>query len=355
MENSTLIYSNNLDCCLKQTIQNTNDLLYNLQSIKQLQCNINNIQKIKNKLQIPINMTVLSYLRQYILEEENGAYLLRNLIRKYYPLNDSQILEFEDKYYYLNGIHSGYYITNMNVVRRKGISFQMQNKTYIAKGSIDLLKEITFTDINQYNIWEISTPSSEELYEYNPNIDFHKDDRILSRKALCTKYRNALSINEMISWDWNLVKDIKNGYCGSWDEKGIINLCHNYGFIAQMGVGRVNQTLDQLQEIGKFDEAIIEKTKIFYSDKEYLLYSYLPLSKEFITLHQDELDWTVLQRNPRINWDFELINMLLKKINSTICESDRTKHLEGTYSMYTAIKDFLNDEILNDIIKLYYR
>lgn len=352
MENSTLIYNNNLTFNLKQVMQNSKDLLHNLQSIKQLQCNIDNIQKMKNQLQIPINMAALAYLRQYILEEENGAYLLRNLIRKYYPLNDSQILEFEDKHCNENI----YYITNINVVRKKGVCFFIQDKNYTAQNSIDLLKEVSFADLNQYyNIWGTATPPA--LYEYNTNIDFHKDKWILSTTTTGAIYRNALLKNEMINWDWDLVQDIKRGNCGYGDkyEKGIKSLCQNNGFIAQIGIEQIEQTLEQLQKIGNLTTTTIEKAKRFYSDKKYLLYSYLPLSREFIILHQDELDWTVLQRNPRINWDCELINILLRKINSTVCESERTKYLEGTYLMYVAIKDFLNDEILNDIVKLYYR
>lgn len=83
------------------------------------------------------------------------------------------------------------------------------------------------------------------------------------------------------------------------------------------------------------------------------LYSYLSLSKEFIIQYQDDLNWTVLQRNPRIQWDLELVNMLLKKIKNTVCETEWYNALQGIHAIYVAIKELLNDELLSDIEKLY--
>ena len=84
------------------------------------------------------------------------------------------------------------------------------------------------------------------------------------------------------------------------------------------------------------------------------LYSYSPdISKNFIIEHQDELDWLVLQRNPYIQWDLELINIFLRRYKMLIPEYEWEVQLGGAHAMYYAIEDFLNDSILNDIEKLY--
>ena len=84
------------------------------------------------------------------------------------------------------------------------------------------------------------------------------------------------------------------------------------------------------------------------------LYSYSPdISKDLIIEHQHELDWLVLQRNPYIQWDLELINMFLRKYKILIPEYEWSSRLDGTRAMYSAIENFLNDSILNDIEKLY--
>lgn len=49
MENTILVYNNSLNFNLKQTMNHMDDLLYNMQSLKQLQWDIDNIQKLKDK------------------------------------------------------------------------------------------------------------------------------------------------------------------------------------------------------------------------------------------------------------------------------------------------------------------
>ena len=83
------------------------------------------------------------------------------------------------------------------------------------------------------------------------------------------------------------------------------------------------------------------------------LHSYLPISKEFILQHQNELDWKVMQKNPRIQWDWELINLYLRKVKDTVSEDKWREYLLGSKAMYTAVENYLNDDILTDIEKLY--
>ena len=47
MENTILMYNNSLNFSLKQTVNNINDLIFNIQSLKQLQINIDEIQSLK--------------------------------------------------------------------------------------------------------------------------------------------------------------------------------------------------------------------------------------------------------------------------------------------------------------------
>ena len=92
MEDNILLCNNFLSFNLRQTMNSTSDLLYNIQSLKQFQLNIDNIQRIKDGAQLQINMACLALLRQYILNEPvAGLILFRNLIRKYYPLSDEQV------------------------------------------------------------------------------------------------------------------------------------------------------------------------------------------------------------------------------------------------------------------------
>ena len=85
------------------------------------------------------------------------------------------------------------------------------------------------------------------------------------------------------------------------------------------------------------------------------LYSYVPsLPKAFILEHQNELDWNILIRNPYIQWDLELINILLKQSLNNISETDWDTFLSTpSHSIYQAIEPLLNDELLEDIEKLY--
>ena len=95
MDNTLLLYNNALSLNLKQAMNNVNDVLYNMQSLKQFQWRIDQIQKMKDGAQIQVNMAVLALWRNFVLDEGLvGARLLRNLVRNYYPLNDEEIVKY---------------------------------------------------------------------------------------------------------------------------------------------------------------------------------------------------------------------------------------------------------------------
>ena len=125
MDNTILLYNNALNLNLKQAMNDTNDVLYNMQSLKQFQWNINQIQKMKDGAQMQVNMAALALWRNFVLNEGyNGFWLLHNLIRKYYPLNDEQISKYETcSARYISGGKEYYYGTNVSLIQRKGESF----------------------------------------------------------------------------------------------------------------------------------------------------------------------------------------------------------------------------------------
>ena len=135
------------------------------------------------------------------------------------------------------------------------------------------------------------------------------------------------------------------------------DLLQNDGFFAQMGINNVRETLNHLQEIVGTSFEITEdmKNKVVarLEQKGIALYSYLPISKDFILQHQNELDWKVMQKNPRIQWDWELINLYLRKVKDTVSEDKWGGYLWGSKAMYAAVENYLNDDILSDIEKLY--
>ena len=94
---------------------------------------------MKDGAQMQVNMAALALWRNFVLDEGNvGVILFRNLIRKYYPLNDERIRRYEN----IQSVVSQpmvmpdgkrtfcypsllYYITNLSVYKRKGKSFDM--------------------------------------------------------------------------------------------------------------------------------------------------------------------------------------------------------------------------------------
>ncbi len=372
MENTILMYNNSLNFSLKQTINNINDLIFNIQSLKQLQINIDEIQNLKDGAQLQVNMACLALLRHYILDEYGvGVILFRNLIRKYYPLSDEQILKYENVIYKEihrtvdNGKvtidpHEWYYITNYNVFRRKGKEFSVENKLYKLRHKCFSTTGKTYRStysslvsemlhLNElFSVFETREccRDAHSFFTSNYNVDFH------SVPQICCA---SLAKNEFTKWDWDLVRNIKNvesSFC--WLE----NLLDNNGFFAQLAIENITKTLTQLQNVVGTEylitqdvwNSVVEK----YEKMGIGLYAYSnSISKEFIIEHQNELDWLVLQRNPYVQWDLELINLFLKKYVKSIPGSEWDKHLDGSRAIYSAVKDLLNDLILRDIEKLY--
>lgn len=367
MEDNILLCNNFLSFNLRQTMNSTSDLLYNIQSLKQFQLNIDNIQRIKDGAQLQINMACLALLRQYILNEPvAGLILFRNLIRKYYPLSDEQVVKYENRIY--TGVHKivennsftidpreWYYITNLSVLKRKGQEFTIDNRLYrvcykrynTTVKCYDMIPSTLISEISSLDdLRELKMDSRQiRLFHSNYNIDFHNIPQVCS----------DLAENEFTKWDWDLVSKIKG------DVKSCVwlkDLLNNNGFFAQMGIGSIVETLTKLQNLLGMEYVItqddLNEVIERYEKMGSRLYSYSPnISKEFIIEHQDDLDWLVLQRNPYVQWDLELINLFLKKYVKSIPESEWDKHLDGSRAIYSAIKDLLNDSILRDIEKLY--
>lgn len=138
---------------------------------------------------------------------------------------------------------------------------------------------------------------------------------------------------------------------------------NNWGYIAWQGIDCIEKTLRHLQVLNNKNR--IEKDSGYISDKEvnnyiemysqsiYELYSYLPLQESFVIEHQDELNWDVLDLNPRIEWAFPLVQILLEKQNLKP-EPEQQKGLKGNKGMFNKLfKPLLNDDIISDLEKLY--
>ena len=179
MDNTILLYNNALSLNLKQAMNNVNDVLYNMQSLKQFQWSIDQIQKVKDGAQMQINMAALALWRNFVLNEGLvGARLLRNLVRNYYSLNDEEIVKYETfrGWYYRD---SWYYLTNLDVIKRKGISFLIEGRRYQIDNNSkrintrDVLElwdffydATSFDEIPYFRTW------SNAVYKYSCYIDF---------------------------------------------------------------------------------------------------------------------------------------------------------------------------------------
>ena len=320
---------------IKQEINNINDLFQNIQELKQVQMNIEHIQELKDTIQLQANMVSLFLLRKYILNEAIvGPMLFRKMIRKFYPLSDNQIEKYEiyqyqDEY----SSHKGcYHLLNEKVLNRKGTEFIINGKKYK---------------------WEYSV---DKAYKWNYVDDFHKDMDVKNGLVRSTSVRRSLMENEFTNWTWELVELIHKGRSSSKYEYRILHLLDNPGFVVQMGIANIDDTIKKLQDISNetYTSDMIESYRNLYKDKGMSLYSYLPLSKEYILIHQDELDWEVLSRNPHIKWDLELINLFIRKYKASVSESEWSKGLNHvSINMYNMIEELLNDDVLSDIEKLY--
>lgn len=349
MENNILLYNNALNLNLKQAMNDANDVLYNIQSLKQFQWNLDQIQKMKDGAQMQVNMAALALWRNFILDEGNvGIILFQNLVRKYYCLNDNGIIKYETFREWINNKKKWFYITNLDVIKRKGECFLIEgvsmpycidNDSRRIRNAKDIpeLMDIfydamAFSDISMWPAY---------VYRHSCYIDFLKE---VEHPEFIYVAQNKFTI-----WSWDLVSLLKKCH--------VKDLLQNDGFFAQMGINNIRETLNHLQEIvgNSFEITKDMKNEVVarLEQKGIALYSYLPISKEFILQHQNELDWKVMQKNPRIQWDWELINLYLRKVKDTVSEDKWREYLLGSKAMYTAVENYLNDDILTDIEKLY--
>ncbi len=318
MDNTIILCNNTLNFSLKKNMNNISDLLYNLQNLKQLQNNISQIQTLKDKFQMQTNMASLALLRNYILDEGYvGTTLFRNLVRSFYPLNDEQILKYENVLE-----HHQYNITNINVLKRKGSEFvcneQMyrlrpyQNSSYIARPHHNIIREIgSINELEMFVAQEDRTSKAKAVYwkdffyAFNRHIDLSNDNILLE---VDRRNINFLIQNEEIIWNWEIVKKINEQF----KAVGWYHLLDNEGFIAQMGINNIEDTIKQIQTITEIELTENEKMKILtkYNNMGIKLYSYSSLlSKDFIVERQNDLDWNILISNPNIQWDLELIKV----------------------------------------------
>lgn len=367
-DNYIMIHNNMLSFNLRQKMNDVNDLVYNIQNLKQLQTNIVQIQKMKDSAQMQLNMAALALIRSNILDFSIvGPILFRNLIRRFYPLNDNQILKYEN-----DKVEEGKYrITNAKVLARKGGVFSICDNDYyilpqnryraIYEPSIDLISEITINDFRGYIQQDTSLYNSVRNKIYSPKWNFYKrhyNIDPLKHEDLSIEsgiHWSELQANVYMQWNWNIVEYIAS-------QKGSCSvLLNNPGFMAQMGIGQYEETIRRIQLIIKkyglnedISEESVNSYVKMYNDMGVKLSSYLSIDKVFIILHQNELDWRIILQNPRIIWDWELINLFLEKYSETISEFDWEKYLKHpSRAIYSLIEPLLNDSIINDIEKLY--
>lgn len=260
-----------MDLQIKSQIKSVSDLEYNNQMLEQFQMHINNMQELKDSVQIQMDTLSLSLLRKYILEYPKGVELFNKLIK---------------------------------------------------------LK----TDIN---------------IEYNDKTDWLKDSRLTYSTNDGAIFRSKLKKEVFIHWTWDLVKLIhKNSNYNNKCETRLQVILDNRGFVAQMGIDNIEDTISKVEQI--YGEELTKETKEYYRElyrDKNILYSYLSIPKEFIIMYQDELDWNILQQNPQIHWDLELIRLFLHK-----CDNFQ---ITGSLTMYKAISSLINERVVSDIKKLY--
>lgn len=342
----SLAISKILDCYLNTQVNNLFDLAENMKALNNFQAKIDELQDMKNANQIEQNGLALILLRRYVMEEKFGKQLMRNLIRQYYDLNDEQIAKYENCRIEQSG---KYYITNPLVCKRKGEAFRGKNfenyclelmikgKSYVHE---DMLRnDSTFIRSVKCN------PYSIDLY-----LNLSTNDRL--------KHLPLLLKNNYADWSNTEIKtEIENT---SIELHPLLNNC---GYIAWQGIDNMEQTLRHIQQLNNknrteadkdyiADEAV-EKKLEYYANNIYKLYSYLPLQESFVLEHQDELDWGVMELNPRIEWTFPLVQLLLRK-HALLPEPEQSKGLKGNQGMFDKLfKPILNDEIISDLEKLY--
>ena len=344
----SLAISKILDCYLNTQVNDLFDLAENMKALNNFQVKINELQDMKNANQIEQNGLALILLRKYVMEEKFGKQLMRNLIRQYYDLNDDQILRYENHLYSTNPhiLKYNYFITNISVVDRKGSSFKLGGNEY-------------HLFYNRYHC---------DFIRNDTGIIAHCADFL--RSNINIKYDDIINLNLDC---WSIEPLLENSLI-PWDDQRILKyitnfsitlhpLLNNCGYIAWQGIDNIEQTLRHIQQLNNKNRAetdkdyitdeTVEKKLEYYTNNIYKLYSYLPLQASFVLEHQDELDWEIMELNPRIEWTFPLVQLLLRK-HALLPEPEQSKGLKGNQSMFDKLfKPILNDEIISDLEKLY--
>ena len=350
-----IVFAKALDCSLNTQINNLEDSKQNMRSLENFQSEIDKLQTLKDSSQIEHNGLALTLIRKHVMEKKFGCELMRNLIRKYYPLNDEQIVKYEN----IVSVRSNAqrYITNHSVCLRKGEEFSIGEWNYnILCNSKEHPYDQDFLRESREFIDVI------DFFHYNYSFDFHDNSKIRQRNRVPSYYRNALLKNEFAEWDFELVNEIYLGVC-SVNDLGPKSLLYNKGFIAQQDIDKVEETIKRLQILSNSRKNEESKRKISddevskyvdeYKSRPYELYSYLPLTESFILEHQDELNWQVLDENPQIEWTLQLVSILLDKFE-LLSDPEQQKGIHGSKIMYEKVFDgLLNDEIISDLEKLY--
>ena len=342
----SLAISKILNCYLNTQVNDLFDLAENMKALNNFQVKINELQDMKNANQIEQNGLALILLRKYVMEEKFGKQLMRNLIRQYYDLNDEQILKYENC---AVGKYNRYFITNFSVYIRKGIHFHCDNHEYFLSPPCcnihnDFGRNCT---TNKYKTEEGIGYFMTSL-NLNPNADSFEH-----------LHKNGIIKNPYIDWSkWDIDDFVEMN-----DSITLHPLLNNCGYIAWQGIDNIEQTLRHIQQLNNKNRAetdkdyitdeTIEKKLEYYTNNIYKLYSYLPLQASFVLEHQDELDWGVMELNPRIEWTFPLVQLLLRK-HALLPEPEQSKGLKGNQSMFDKLfKPILNDEVISDLEKLY--
>ena len=349
----SLAISKIVDCYLNTQVNNLFDLAENMKALNNFQVKIDELQDMKDAAQIEYNGLALILLRKYVMEEKFGKQLMRNLIRQYYDLNDEQIIRYEKcvSFHKRNShLVNGYFITNGSVVDRKGDSFKLEGNKYSL--FYDFSKEGYHSDILRNYKGMIGRSE----YSFGSNVNIGYDDFVKYYKD-CWRGCNMLK-NPFIRWDDQRILE----YCVSCSIN-FNSLLENKGYIAWQGIDKIEQTLLHIQQLnnknrteedrGYITNEVIKEKVEYYMNHIYELYSYLPLQESFVLEHQNELDWEVMELNPRIDWTFPLVQLMLRK-HAQLPEPEQLKGLKGNQGMFDKLfKPLLNDDIIRDLEKLY--
>lgn len=318
------------------------DFINDVSRLKSLQLRMKDYQRYMEDIKIEQDSTSLMLIRKYIMQESLGKDYFRRLVRKYYPLEDDRIIQYETSK--ING--NLYKITNVSVLNRKGNDFVLDSRRYRTSyrvkdmylfDNIDLAKEI---DPKSNMCKAVCGNNRHVKYE-----DISVEKKLSINDDNISKYEADYLKNPFV--DWKSDFDIRPSCYRQ--------LLDNKGYIAQQGVEDIESTIRLMQE--RSNAEISNEIAQVYIDKyqknQYELYSYLPLKESFIITNKDYLNWKVLDENPYLEWTFPLIRILLLKFDE-MPEPFKINSPTGNSSLYNKLlAPILNKEVLLDIEKLY--